>query len=551
MMQGAKKLPEVLKAFGYTALRPGGQSGIVRHVMGGADLLGIMPTSGGKSACWQVPAACHGWRVLVFCPLTALIQDQVQSARRKGLRASALSGQNTEEMNAMTLRQWEDNEIDIVFSVPERIRNDVFERVFRRAQPDMVVVDEAHTMVQWGDTFRTAFSALGTFIENLHDVKSVVALTATASGEVRDGITEILKLPDLPQKVFMHSRDNLKLHSAPFPGAAQAEDEIARASASGPTLVYCATQKNVERVGAALSKRMPAGKVGIYHGGLPESYKQDAMNRFMSGQIVVMVATNAFGLGVDKADIRNLFHYDQPGGLDAWTQEVGRAARDGKDARIVTWHSEYATKLQTLFIKNTYPVESDVRGFFAYLQGATDINGEVNFRTKDIADALKTDSMTISTMTKILEKAGCLTKTKIDDETFIVRFLISDDDPRAGKQYPKYRVAIGKVSKALGGSYGFTLAALAKVLGVGDAAVRKNLNDFDKAGIIQMTPPEKGNTYKVRRSMDGLNLSHLSIRRAERMKDLDTFMRFLTSVPDAEKHEFVRRHFAQSDGSKS
>lgn len=550
MLAGLKKLPAVLNQFGFERMRAG-QEGIVRHVLGGADVLGILPTAGGKSATWQIPMVCHGWRALVFCPLTALIQDQVQGARALGIRAASLSGQNTDEMNALTLHQWEEGELDVVFSVPERIRGDAFTNTFRRYQPDLVVVDEAHTIAQWGDTFRTAFSALGGFLESLHKVKSVMALTATAGGGVADTICTVLRNPDVPRKVFLYKRDNLKLSAIQFPGAAAAENEILRRMKDGPVLVYCATQKNVERIGSALAKRCPPGTVGVYHGGLPESYKADAMNRFMSGHINLMIATNAFGMGINKADIRHVIHYDQPGGLEAWLQETGRGGRDGKPTWALTMYSDYATKLQTLFIKNTYPVESDVRRLFGHLQSMVDLNGEVNMRTKDLAAALDCDSMTISTMVKILESKGCVTKTKISDDVFIVKFLAGAEDPRGGKSYKRYREGVMRVGQHVNGTYAFTMEAAAQELKIGDTSVRTKLVEWDKVGLVQLVLPEKGNTYKVRKDMTGIDLSYLALRRSERLYELDTLMHFLINVPDEDRHEFCRRYFDESNRPKS
>lgn len=551
MFLGMRNLPTVLAKMGYKNLRPG-QDRCVTTVLQGLDLLAILPTAQGKSSVWMVPAMCLKLRVLVFAPLLALIQDQLDSARRRGLAAASLSGDNHDALNELTLNRWGEGEIQVLFCAPERMRSDDFKRAMARTCPDLVVIDEAHTIAEWGDTFRTSFSQFGTFIDAHPGIRSVIAMTATATEEVRDTIKEVVRIPTAREVVYMPKRENLSFSSTAFPlmpdGKSRNEQMVIRELAAlirkhGDTIIYCATTTNVESVYKQLADELGPEYPGIaYHGQLQPDYKKNAMHKFMHGQAVWAAATNAFGMGIDKATIRLVAYYDNPASIEDVVQGWGRGGRDGLPSLGIAYHSEKAYFTHVFLIRNTYPIASDVKNFYGYLRQHADANGDVSARPVDIAKDTKIDAGAISQMTTILEKLGCISKKKIDSDTLLIRWVAAEDDKAGGKRYGAYKTACEKVGKTVNGAWSVSREVLAKELGVSEETVHKNLSDWAKINLIAYSPPPKGNIYTVKRDISGIDFSYLDKRRKEKLAGLDKLMALL-KLPDHEKADAIQQHF--------
>ncbi|UCC25521.1 MAG: ATP-dependent DNA helicase RecQ [Gemmatimonadales bacterium] len=320
--------------FGYERFRPG-QEPLVRAVLKGRDALGLLPTGGGKSLTYLLPGFRLPDPILVVSPLVALMEDQLRRARDLGLRAEALVGAMPAGPKRRILREVERGDVDLLFLAPERLRGRSGAGI-RRIRFGALVVDEAHCVVQWGFDFRPDYLLL----EGLGRALStpVLALTATATPAMRRALARILGLRRPVRVVQSFDRPNLRweVTRARHPAHRWQLLWHALSSEPGPQVVYAATRGEVEGLTRAL--RFRGVRAGAYHAGLPSHARSRAQAAFLAGRVRVMVATNAFGMGVDKPDIRSVLHWRPPASLEAYYQEAGRGGRDGLPARaLVLW----------------------------------------------------------------------------------------------------------------------------------------------------------------------------------------------------------------------
>jgi ATP-dependent DNA helicase RecQ len=349
-----ESLTRVLAArFGHTSFRPG-QEELVRALLSGRDALGLLPTGGGKSLTYLLPAALLPRTVTVVSPLVALMEDQLRRAREARLRAAALAGPVPRRVQRQVLAQVAAGELDILFLAPERLAGPLGAEL-ARSRPGALVVDEAHCVVQWGFDFRPDYLVLAGLGPRLGI--PTLALTATATPPVRTELIRLLGLRDPRVVVQSFDRPNLSWEASRLAG------EDARWPAlwaslgreRGASLVYAGTRGVVEQLGMAISRRGPA--TGIYHAGLPPEVKSRVLDRFVGGELQVVVATNAFGMGVDKPDIRQVLHWSPPASLEAYYQEAGRGGRDGHPARaLVLWHPSDLRALRRRLSSSTPPL---------------------------------------------------------------------------------------------------------------------------------------------------------------------------------------------------
>ena len=325
----ARLLREV---FGFDAFRPG-QREIVEAVAAGRNVLAIMPTGGGKSLCFQLPALAGGGLTLVISPLIALMRDQVRALREAGVAAGALTSSNTEEETARVRAELADGRLRLLYMAPERLKSGGVGAMLRRAGLTRIAVDEAHCVSQWGHDFRPDYMAIGPLRQRLG--VPLAAFTATADAETRAEIVEKL-FDGQPPQTFLRGFDRPNIHLAfrPKDGPRRQILDFAADRKDQPGIVYCGTRARTETLANALRE---AGHTACaYHGGMDAQARRDVEARFATEDGLIVVATVAFGMGVDKPDIRWVAHADLPKSIEAYYQEIGRAGRDGAPAETLT-----------------------------------------------------------------------------------------------------------------------------------------------------------------------------------------------------------------------
>ena len=393
--------------FGFDRLRPG-QAAVIDDVLAGRPTLAIMPTGAGKSLCYQLPAVMSDGVTLVVSPLIALMKDQVDALRARGIDAAFVNSSQSTTEQRTTLNRVVDGHTKLLYVAPERFGHGAFRDAMDRATVSMVAIDEAHCISRWGHDFRPDYQRLGDALRWL-DPPRVLACTATATGEVRDDIVRSLGLEAPAVHVRGFLRENLHLEVRFCDGERDREaamieilerDEVK----SGATILYASTRKRVDRTAAALSKRF-RGEVVKYHAGLPSDARDGAQRRFVSGDARIVVATNAFGMGVDRGDVRAVIHTAMPGTVEGYYQEVGRAGRDGEPSTCVLLYNATDSRVHEFLIEMSYPPLARVTATWATLRA---MKSEWHHPPADVADRLGESPAYIEAAFRVLNRAGAV-----------------------------------------------------------------------------------------------------------------------------------------------
>ncbi len=338
------------EVFGYRTFRPG-QGELVEALLAGRDVLGVMPTGGGKSLCYQVPALVRPGIALVISPLVSLMEDQVRALRDVGVRAAYLNSSLSASRQGSVLAQALGGAFDLMYMAPERLGDPRFVEFATHAPISLIAVDEAHCVSQWGQDFRPSYLAIGQFVASLPARPPVGAFTATATDRVRADIVRLLGLRDPFTLVTGFDRPNLRFSVERLEPKRKLARIAARALAdpADSGIVYCSTRKDVEKVHEAL---VTAGvRATRYHAGLSHDERTANQQAFINDDAPVMVATNAFGMGIDKSNVRYVIHHNMPASMEAYYQEAGRAGRDGEPAECLLFWSDGDISTGRFFIE--------------------------------------------------------------------------------------------------------------------------------------------------------------------------------------------------------
>ena len=336
--------------FGYTSFRPA-QEAPIASLLRNEDVIGIMPTGAGKSICFQIPALCKAGLTIVFSPLISLMKDQVDGLLVQNIPAALINSTLTQAEFNKTMYEVRSGKIKLLYIAPERLGSNFFCNVLRALPIAQVIVDEAHCISEWGHDFRPSYRLIGEWLNSLPKRPIVGAFTATATKYVENDIKKLLGLDKANVYVTGFDRTNLSFSVIRTPKRMDYVVHYVRQHANENGIIYCATRKDVDRVYENLTR---AGiKVGHYHGGLSDEVRREMQNAYADDKLQVMVATNAFGMGIDKSNVRYVLHYQMPRNMESYYQEAGRAGRDGAPAECILLYSGQDVQVHKYLIEQS------------------------------------------------------------------------------------------------------------------------------------------------------------------------------------------------------
>lgn len=495
--------------FGFNQLRPG-QEQAIDHALAGRDCLVIMPTGGGKSLCYQLPALLLPGITLVVSPLIALMKDQVDRLNAIGIPATFINSSISLTEAESRLDQAAAGAYRLIYIAPERFHSQAFQKTINQLTVSLVAVDEAHCISQWGHDFRPSYLQLQQFINNLGR-PPILALTATATPEVRQDISKQLAMSQPQEIITGFGRPNLHFGIISTVDGYKKEvvlETIQKApEASG--IVYVSTRQRADELVNFLTDYHISAVE--YHAGLTTDERQRLQNEFMTGRARVIVATNAFGMGIDKADLRFVIHYDMPGTIEAYYQEAGRAGRDGQSSLCLLLHSPRDRYLQEFFIDGDNPSIDLILDIYDFLITYPDNHILITYGAIKNALGLDAPDLAVGTALKVLEKEGYLAKTYEKTSQATLRLVspeinLTTGQNALGSRAKKSLEIWGKLydnyARKLRAGYSVNLEFLASDLRCSKDSLTRLLKKLQEKEIIIYEPPFKGTEITLLKRCD-------------------------------------------------
>jgi len=536
-----QELAPALEVMGYDSIRPGQEEIMDAMMNSDQDVIGVMPTGGGKSATFVLPTIAKGWQCLIISPLIALQEDQVSKLLAQKVPAAAINSARSPEDNRYIMSAWAAGHLKFLYIAPERLAAKGFTDFLLARKPNLIVVDEVHTADMWGEDFRPSYHKISPFLEQSRPVR-VLCLTATMTPENEKGIRRILGLADAKKIVHYDRRDNLMFQRIEGNSAQSILETVEESP--GSTIIYSSTVRRIEENLYPLLRKHLAREGGVvkYHGKLAMDERERNQALFMNGSAKYIIATNAFGLGVDKENVRMVVHADVPGTIEAYAQEAGRGGRDGKETVCALGFDWKSIETQKWFMTTRNPPQAVFDRVFRLMMSKT--NGgktPLEMSVEEISASLNgVHGAHVSTIMNVLMAAKVVERKNKSYELLVdLRRDRPDGDGPLREMYSELLAMTDMISHSLR----MSPSALAKQFSMRVCDLNRKLKAMDEKGWIYYTPASRSKrTVLLERSMDNVDWERLKSKAKLEREQLDQMVEF-AMMPDRIKHSVLEHYF--------